>query len=109
MRKEGDESKEAKGGEERRVKNAPLSQDLIDLTQTSLLLSLVLLLVLLQGILEVREGSYRPVEGGDVELIKTERKEGTSRQVSRFSFPSLPLLSLSPESTTRQPIEREAE
>lgn len=62
----------------------PRGDEDLDLAEASLLLSLVLLNVLLKRVLQGREGSLGPVEGGDIELVDSlgsgggERTEATS-------------------------------
>lgn len=46
-----------------------VGDDALDLLQAAVLLGLVLSDVLLQGILQLREGSDRPVKGGDIKLM----------------------------------------
>lgn len=47
----------------------PCLDELLNLVEASLLLGGVLGLVLVERVLERREGSLRPVEGGDIQLV----------------------------------------
>ena len=57
----------------------PRGDEDLDLLEASLLLSSVLLNVLLKRVLESREGSLGPVEGGDIKLVNSLGSSGRER------------------------------
>lgn len=59
----------------------PVVDKLLNLLQAALLLGIVLGSILLQGVLESREGSLGPIEGRDVKLVNSLRT--SSRQTSK--------------------------